>query len=371
MVSPNGPVLTRSDVTLLDCSSVQQRKHQLGEAIGFFEMRIAGHDEGIDADILIFPDPRRHGLRIADQRRSRAAAHQADAGPQVRADLELVAATAMQLRHALLSDRVHSREDLLRRGHGLVGDVLDQFVRGLPGFRIGFANDHMQADTERQLASAAGGHRLHAGHLFGDLRRRLAPCQILVDGIDRDIDAGVRRAAEIQRRAWRLHRRKQQPAVLDADVLALDIDGLARQQIAVDVEELAGDRIALVMIEEDAVALVLDGIAAGDDVDQQPSVRHPVERRGHPRRDARRLQAGPHRDQIAQPLGPGRDGRCHHPGILAASPRRQQHAEIAELIGGLRDLAQIVEIHLAAAGRGAEIAAVAMGRQEPENVGVG
>ena len=216
-----------------------------------------------------------------------------------------------------------------------------------------------------------GGDRLHAVDLFGDLRRRLAPGQIFVDGIDGDIDAGIRRSAEIQRRPRRLHRREQQPAVLDADVLALDIDGLAREQIAVDVEKLARDRVALVMGEEDAVALVLDGIAAGDDVDQQPSVRHPVERRGHPRRHARRLQAGPDRHKIAQPLGPGRDGRRDHPGILAASPGRQQHAEIAELIGGLRDLAQVVEVHLAAAGGGAEIAAVAMGRQEPENVGVG
>ena len=40
------------------------------------------------------------------------------------------------------------------------------------------------------------------------------------------------------------------------------------------------------------------------------------------------------------------------------------------LIGGLGDLAQIVEVDLASAGGGAEIAAVAMGRQEPENVGV-
>ena len=214
------------------------------------------------------------------------------------------------------------------------------------------------------------GDRLHAVDLFGDLRRRLAPGQVFVDGIDGDVDAGIRRSAEIERRARRLHRRKQQPAILDADVLALDVDRLARKQIAVDVEKLARHRVALVMIEENAVALVLDGIAAGDDIDQQPSVRHPVERRGHARGDARRLQAGPHRHQITQPLGPRRHRRGDHPGILAASPGRQQHAEIAELIGGLRDLAQIVEVDLASAGRGAEIAAVAMGRQEPENVGV-
>ena len=98
------------------------------------------------------------------------------------------------------------------------------------------------------------------------------------------------------------------------------------------------------MVEEDAVALVLDGIAAGDDVDQQPAVRDPVERRGHARRDGRRLQAGPHRDEIAQPLGQRRDRGGDDPGILAAAPGRQQHAVIAELVGGLRDLAQIVEV---------------------------
>ncbi len=50
MVSPNGPVFTRSGVTLLELVQRQQREHQLGEAIGFLEVRIAGHDEGIDAD---------------------------------------------------------------------------------------------------------------------------------------------------------------------------------------------------------------------------------------------------------------------------------------------------------------------------------
>ena len=168
----------------------------------------------------------------------------------------------------------------------------------------------MQPDAEGKLAPAPRGNRLHAVDLLGDLRRRLAPGQIFVDGIDGDIDAGIRRSAEIERRPRRLHRRKQQPAILDADVLAFDIDGLARQQIAVDIEKLARHRIALVMIKEDAVALVLDGIAAGDDVDQQPSIRYPVERCGHARGDAWRLQAGPHRHEIAQPLGQGRDAEA-------------------------------------------------------------
>ena len=117
------------------------------------------------------------------------------------------------------------------------------------------------------------GSRFDAVDLLGHLRRRLAPGQIFIDGVGGDIDAGVGRSAEIERRMRRLHRREQQAAVLDMDVLAFEIDRLAREQVAVDVEELARHGIALVMIEEDPVALVLDGIATGDDVDQQPSVR--------------------------------------------------------------------------------------------------
>src|ERR1700716_50447 len=118
----------------------------------------------------------------------------------------------MKLRHALLADRVHPREDLLRRRYGLVGDVLNQFVGPLPGFRIGLANDYMQAYAERELASAPGGGGLYAGDLFGDLRPRLAPRQVFVDGIDGDIDAGVGRSAEIQRRGGGAHRAEKTAA---------------------------------------------------------------------------------------------------------------------------------------------------------------
>ena len=183
--------------------------------------------------------------------------------------------------------------------------------------------------------------------------------------------AGVGRAAEIQRRPRLLHRREQQPAVLDADVLAAEIDGLAGEQRGVNVEKFAGHLVAFVMIEKDAVAAVFGRVAAGDDIDQQPALRHAIERRRHARRNRRRLQAGPHRDEIPQPLGQRRQRRRDHPGILAASSGRQQHAEIAEIIGRLRDLAQVLKADRAGADRGAEMAAVAVRRQEPKNVGVG
>ena len=108
--------------------------------------------------------------------------------------------------------------------------------------------------------------------LLGDLRRRLAPGQVLVDRLGRHVDAGLRRAAEIERRMRLLHRREQQPPVLDADVLAVEVDRLAGEQRAVDAEELVRDLVALVMRQEDAVALVLDRVAAGHDVDQQPAL---------------------------------------------------------------------------------------------------
>ena len=111
----------------------QQRKHQFGEPIGFLQMRIARHDEGIDAERHVFLHARGHRRRIADQRGPGAAAHQADAGPEIGADLELVAAPAVELHHASLTDRIHARKDRLRAGDGFVADVVDKIVGGLPG----------------------------------------------------------------------------------------------------------------------------------------------------------------------------------------------------------------------------------------------
>ena len=66
---------------------------------------------------------------VADQRGAGAAAHQADAGPEIGADFELVAPAAVQLGHALLPDRIEAREDFLRRGDRLVVELGDQTRR--------------------------------------------------------------------------------------------------------------------------------------------------------------------------------------------------------------------------------------------------
>ena len=101
-----------------------------------------------------------------------------------------------------------------------------------------------------------------------------------------DGDAGVGRAAEIKRRPARLHRREQQPAVFDGDVLAAGVHDIAREQVVVDVEEFARHVVALVVRQEDAVAGIFGRVAAGDDIDQETAAGEAVERRRHARRNA-------------------------------------------------------------------------------------
>ena len=220
----------------------------------------------------------------------------------------------MQLRHAPLADRIHARRrSSAPRRSVVVGDVLISSSAAAQASSLVSRTMTCRRMPKRELAARARRGAVTRVDLLGDLRRRLAPGQILVDGVGRDVDAGIRRAAEIERRPRRCTGGNSRRAVLDADVLAVEIDGLAGEQVAADVEELARHFVALVMRQENAVALVLDGIAAGDDVDQQPAVRDPVERRGHARGDARRLQPGPHRDEKPQPLGQRRDAPRRSP----------------------------------------------------------
>src|SRR5690606_2747984 len=58
----------------------------------------------------------------------------------------------------------------------------------------------------------------------------------------------------------------------------------------------------------------------------------------------------------------------YQPGVLAGAAGGDEHAAVAELVGGLGDLLQIAVIHGAGALGGAQIATVAVGGQEPENV---
>ena len=152
-------------------------------------------------------------LVAADQRGARAAAHEADARPQVGGDLELVGAAAVQRDHAPLA-------------LGLRG------ARARPGPRAisagsrpassRSASAHASSDVSRVMTCrripkrssrpARAGGLAHAVELLRDLRRRLAPGEVDVGVAGGDLERGGRRAAEVDRRGAPAGRRRCAPS---------------------------------------------------------------------------------------------------------------------------------------------------------------
>src|SRR6204780_310374 len=89
----------------------QHGQDPLAEPVGLLEVRVTGQDELLDAQRGVLLDQVGDLLVAAHQRGAGAAADEADAGPQVRVDLELPGGTAglvtgVQRQHALLTDRL-------------------------------------------------------------------------------------------------------------------------------------------------------------------------------------------------------------------------------------------------------------------------
>lgn len=201
-------------------------------------MRIARENKGVDAQIGIFLHARCDRRAVAHQRGAGAAAHQADAGPQVRADLQVILFAAVQRRHAPLADGVETRKGLLCIGDGFLIEVRDQPVGGAPGLFGGFPHDDMQADTEAYLAAFRRRFGAHLFDLLFNLRRRFSPGEIHFYLFGGQILRGGGRSAKIERRARLLHRREQQFGAFHLNMLAVEIDGFAFQHPAPDVGEL-------------------------------------------------------------------------------------------------------------------------------------
>src|SRR5581483_2266954 len=91
----NTELAGRRAVRTLDVAADAQRgKQQLGDLVGFLEMRVARGDDRVDAERLVFPEPRRNRRGVADERRARAAADETDARPEVGGDDQPVALAA-------------------------------------------------------------------------------------------------------------------------------------------------------------------------------------------------------------------------------------------------------------------------------------
>ena len=135
--------------------------------------------------------------------------------------VELVPPAPVQARHAVLADEVVAGEGLLSRGDRGVVDPADELVGSAPRLRLRLAHDHVQADAEAQRAPAPCRRGADCCDLLGHVGERLAPGQVDVDVLGRDRDAGLGRAAEVERRIGLLDRRENDPSVFDREVLAL------------------------------------------------------------------------------------------------------------------------------------------------------
>jgi len=91
-----------------------------------------------------------HGLGIANQRGAGRRAHQADPGPEVRADFELITLSAMQLRNALLADRIMRAKIFCALA--MVSSLTWRMRSSgrAPGRGIGLAHDDVQPDAEAE-----------------------------------------------------------------------------------------------------------------------------------------------------------------------------------------------------------------------------
>ena len=247
---------------------------------------------------------------------------------------------------------------------------MDEFVRRAPRFFAGFAHNDVQANTKTQRTTAFRRPRADVRDLLRHLGRRLAPRQIHVHLLRRQVVGCVRGSAEIQRRVGLLHRGKQGLRTFDAQMPALVGHGLAAQNGAPDAEELVGRFVALTVIEEEAVAGELDRIAAGHHIDEQPAIGEPVERSSHARGHAWRHEPRTHGDQEPQLLRHPDQTRCRHPRVFARTPGGDERAVVAERVRGDRDPLQVIVVHRARALRRTEVTAIAMSGEEPEDFGL-
>ena len=254
----------------------EARKHELGETIGLLQMRIARKNEAVDAERRIFAQARLDLRRIADQRGSRAAARQSDAGPEIGpTEIRARAPSALaQFEHSPLADRIHLREDFLRASAiALSSNRLMRLSAAAQASSSRLAHDHMEPHPEARRASERGRATPHIRDLLGDCGGRFSPCQISVDCARGEIMRWLRGAAEIERGPRALHRWKEELALRYVEMRAVKIDALIRMAPAKKrlpcAHEFGRDVVAGRMIQKQAVAGELARIASGDEIDQQ------------------------------------------------------------------------------------------------------
>src|SRR5215218_5741818 len=91
----------------------QQREDALTHLPGLLQVGLSRQDDVVEAGLVVLGDALGHLVVAAHQRRARAAAHEPEAGPQVRRDDEVLATATVQGEHAPLPDRLLPGQPLL------------------------------------------------------------------------------------------------------------------------------------------------------------------------------------------------------------------------------------------------------------------
>jgi len=136
----------------------------------------------------------------------------------------------------------------------------------------------------------------------------------------------------------------------DPEVFAGEGERLGGPGAAQDGEELVGAGVAGVVVVVVAEALLLDRVAAGDDVEQEPAAGDALVGGGHLRGQGGGDGAGAERDEEPQPLGLADERGRGDPGVLAERAGRGEHAPEAEALGGAGDLGEVVDVGFAVRG---------------------
>src|SRR5262245_14137022 len=330
-----GPTLTALDASTHEGHQVAPELDRVLERVESADQHRAG------AGIVVVQERFGDLLRRADQRRgaSGRAGDGGDRGPQA---LVVRLAARGQVEQPLRAGVLRPRRR--PRAAAQLADALEDGARAGPGLLLGRAEDRAHRDAEARHSS---GRRRGAdlGDRAADRRDRLAPerVHVAVPRADREGRAGGAAEVDWDRRPLEgLDLRERAPHAVE---LAVEVERtLARPRAAQNLKILVGPAVAGVVIEEIAVALLLDVAAPGDDVQRDAAACHVIERGGLARGEGRRHEPGAMGDEKAQVRRRGRGVRGDHEAVGAGRAVADQHAvEPARLVdaGELGDEARV------------------------------
>ncbi len=332
-----------------------------------------------DAGLTERIDGRGNLIVGTDERSARSATEQSDAGPQSRRKFERPGvpagdeslATAVDLRHPALPDRLGGLEPCLGPGHIVgVDGVVDLLCDG-PGLFLGVAGDDMEADAVVERPAVDCGAGRDGLQLRSDVIGVLTPGEVDVGTLRGGLDAGRRGSAEEDRRNNRGTPRQRSP--VDRDVVTVDVHRVRlRPQPVNQVERLVSGTVALLLGGVVTVGTLFGVLTTDDDVEQQPVSGELLVGLCLLGEECGRNKAGTVGDKELQTLGRAEQGRGGEPGVLAPATgggEDRLEAVVLRSLGQLGEIAQVrepvAELGVGTVPTSDDSAGVAVGGEEP------